>query len=412
MKSIFDKIYFFAAICANLAVFAAVFGGYSDVSVGASRASDPVLLAFNLLFGIATLLLAFPKIPQILFLLGRLRIVLALYLLASVSVLWSTDRAATFRNVVYLVLYLIAAGYIALRFDREEIVRLLGWFMTILAIASIPANFILPPDPYQPDSWKGVFLQKNELGIAMTVGITALIMAEKRWNLVRVCSLATCGGLLLLSRSMTAIIAAAVTIAVITYLRLSSRLSILVLTAIAGAAITLSLVGPDMTGTFSSTTGRDLTLTGRTVIWGLVAKKIVERPVLGYGYGAFWSTEAESVNEFLNGFKPGQAHNGYLEVCLDLGALGLVFVGLVTMGAVRRALRLRRRFNSPTGNWMLVMVVLLLVHNVAESDFMLVHAMWFIFIVTHFSSYREDYELQMREDLNEISMEEQELVTA
>ncbi|MEL6163185.1 MAG: O-antigen ligase family protein, partial [Cyanobacteria bacterium J06628_3] len=34
--------------------------------------------------------------------------------------------------------------------------------------------------------------------------------------------------------------------------------------------------------------GKDPTLTGRTPMWGMMIKFIMERPWLGYGRGAFW----------------------------------------------------------------------------------------------------------------------------
>ncbi len=62
--------------------------------------------------------------------------------------------------------------------------------------------------------------------------------------------------------------------------------------------------------------GKDPTLTGRTDIWGYVIPYIYQRPLLGWGYVAFWSTTnpaAMVIAEELHWFAP-QAHNGLLEM--------------------------------------------------------------------------------------------------
>ena len=325
--------------------------------------------------------------------LGRLRLLLALYLLVAFSIIWSTDRALTFRIGVYLFLHLIAAAYVSLRFDNEEIIGLVGNSMTILGLLSIPGQFLLPPDPYQVNSWKGVFQTKNGLGIAMAIGLSALLVSRKRWGAARIASILICLSLLVLSQSMTSILAAVASTAVIIYLRLRGHLSAVFLTAVIGAALLLSIAEPDLPGMFSSATGKDTNFTGRTAIWALVVQRIEERPILGYGYGAFWSTEAESVDQFLNGFKPGQAHSGYLEICLDLGILGLALCLTVITAVTIRAVRLNHYYGRRYGEWTLIIIALLMIHNVAESDFMLNGIMWFLFIITSFSSWKANNEL-------------------
>jgi len=67
--------------------------------------------------------------------------------------------------------------------------------------------------------------------------------------------------------------------------------------------------------------GRDPTLTGRTKIWTtLLAMDI--NPLVGTGYGSFWlGSRLNSVWE-LRG-RITEAHNGYLEMYLNLGIIGL-----------------------------------------------------------------------------------------
>ena len=74
--------------------------------------------------------------------------------------------------------------------------------------------------------------------------------------------------------------------------------------------------------------GKDPTLTGRTGIWKLVIASAVKRPILGFGYRAFWTgLQGESAHLALTeGWSPTGAHNGFLDVWLNLGLVGLGIV--------------------------------------------------------------------------------------
>jgi O-antigen ligase len=70
--------------------------------------------------------------------------------------------------------------------------------------------------------------------------------------------------------------------------------------------------------------GKDPTLTGRTELWQYALADIWQRPLLGWGYSAFWTPANEAAMEIslkLHWFVP-QAHNGLLEILLAIGAAG------------------------------------------------------------------------------------------
>jgi O-antigen ligase len=64
------------------------------------------------------------------------------------------------------------------------------------------------------------------------------------------------------------------------------------------------------------------TLSGRTFLWSYAVQNIAERPFLGFGYTAFW--KASSINVLISNeitWQAPHAHNGYLDLALDLGLL-------------------------------------------------------------------------------------------
>jgi O-antigen ligase len=75
--------------------------------------------------------------------------------------------------------------------------------------------------------------------------------------------------------------------------------------------------------------GRNTTLTGRTELWPVVLE-MANSPMLGEGFESFWLGERLKKLQDMWYFKPNQAHNGYIEMYLNLGWIGLlIFAGVV-----------------------------------------------------------------------------------
>tara|TARA_Y100000052_G_scaffold27467_1_gene35447 strand:+ start:5892 stop:7175 length:1284 start_codon:yes stop_codon:yes gene_type:complete len=76
--------------------------------------------------------------------------------------------------------------------------------------------------------------------------------------------------------------------------------------------------------------GRDPGLTNRGIIWELLQPFIDDKPNLGYGFAAFWASDAATAFISRWGFI-GNAHSGYYEILLNLGLVGLclklLFIG-------------------------------------------------------------------------------------
>jgi exopolysaccharide production protein ExoQ len=77
--------------------------------------------------------------------------------------------------------------------------------------------------------------------------------------------------------------------------------------------------------------GKDPTLTGRTELWELVKLNIAERPLFGWGLGAFWTDTNPLVAaiSFEIGWAPPHAHNGLLELLLEIGLFGTAIFAFI-----------------------------------------------------------------------------------
>ena len=399
MKLAAEKFYFFLILCSVSGAISRVFGGFHAPQAGGMSTtafsggdSDPVLFLFSAAIAAATLFVAFGKAPSIVATLTRLPALSALYAFAAISILWSDDRTSTVRGCTYLGLYLISAVCLSMRFDNEEIIRYVGNTIAILALASIAGQFLLAPTSDPAPGWTGIFPQKNDLGAVMAIGFAALLVTRRQWTVLRVVSVVLCAVMLVLSQSFTSILAAASVVATIVFLRFNGHLRALFLTTVVGSGMILAVALTDLSSVFTSTTGKDLTFTGRTLIWDLVIKKIAEHPLLGYGYGAFWSTQSETINQFST-WKPGQAHNGYLDICLNLGVVGLLLTLALIIDGIRRAHNLRKFYRHNAGVWMLIVAVLLLGRDFAEASFLDLSITWFVLLLTYLSTWRTEVAL-------------------
>jgi O-antigen ligase len=107
--------------------------------------------------------------------------------------------------------------------------------------------------------------------------------------------------------------------------------------------------------------GRDPSFTDRDEIWAELIPIAMENPLFGKGYGGFWVRPIESaVNE---------AHNGYLDVMLELGLIGvlLIFGFVLSMCRAAYSALARSFWWASFGFCLLLMVV---VHNTSESTFL------------------------------------------
>lgn len=111
----------------------------------------------------------------------------------------------------------------------------------------------------------------------------------------------------------------------------------------------------------SSMVGREDNLTGRADVWDSLIPAVMEQPLLGYGYGGFWSTTARGHYDFTD------AHNGYLGVILELGLVGLLLnVIFLFSSSIKAQSMMTQDFDW--GTLWLCFILILVVHSIAESS--------------------------------------------
>lgn len=112
--------------------------------------------------------------------------------------------------------------------------------------------------------------------------------------------------------------------------------------------------------------GRDITFTGRTEIWQAILPVAFRNPILGVGYGSFWVNPpiSYSLSSMVN-----EAHNGYLDVFVELGIVGLIlFLGFL-LSSCRKAQKAMTD-NFEWAAFAFCFFLITAVHNISESSFL------------------------------------------
>jgi exopolysaccharide production protein ExoQ len=127
--------------------------------------------------------------------------------------------------------------------------------------------------------------------------------------------------------------------------------------------------------------GRDTSLTGRTDLWTDVIALGSKRPIVGYGFGGFWTEARAAYLKEIYIWGPLQSHNGYIEIFVNLGLIGLVLFGFVSIGAFKGAFR-QCSLYFDYGLFRIILLIVVMIHNYSEAGFVRpTHLIWFTFLL-------------------------------
>jgi O-antigen ligase len=124
---------------------------------------------------------------------------------------------------------------------------------------------------------------------------------------------------------------------------------------------------------------RNPTLTDRVYVWEDVLA-MPNNPVLGTGFESFWLGTRVELLWQKYWWQPNQAHNGYIETYINLGAVGLLLL-LVMIGAgFARSLRQLQRAD-PFGSIRFSLIISMTVLNYTDATFKALHILYFTFFL-------------------------------
>lgn len=311
----------------------------------------------------------------------------ALLILMFASTLWSVDPYITFTESVELLGTTVIGLYIAVRFTLPEFLRIVAMmFATVgsLCILTVFANPGFGREDWGAGPWQGIYDDKNLLGSAVSLAIISQVVlfpyvkGRNRWLLGA--SILLSGVLLIGSNSATAFInCAIVVVAALVAIACRSpkfggfaRVATLLGVLVAITSIYVFSLTPD---SVYSALGRQSNLTGRTDFWPYIEQAVADRPVLGFGYDAFFRSPVGSdyLAEYVvqaGGWSPYHAHNSFLQTELDAGYVGLGVLILVLVISFAKAIAYFARERSIVGIWPLAIIAFLTCGSYTETYYL------------------------------------------
>jgi exopolysaccharide production protein ExoQ len=125
--------------------------------------------------------------------------------------------------------------------------------------------------------------------------------------------------------------------------------------------------------------GRDTTLTARTELWQDILRVPVD-PMFGTGFESFWLGERAEAFWTKYWWQPNQAHNGYLEVFLNSGWVGVALLGFLFMWGYRNIVGALSS-DHELGSLRLAFFVAAVLYNLTEAAFKVIHPVWIVFLL-------------------------------
>jgi O-antigen ligase len=313
---------------------------------------------------------------------SRDRWILPLVLFAIASIFWSEFPDMTFRRSFSLVGTSAFGVYLATRYTIREQIRLLGWMFSLTVLLSFIFIILLPQygvsAGIHAGAWRGIWSHKNGLAQKMAIGANVFLLLcfslkNNRW----LAWVMLFGSVLLevMARSTAGLLSMGVTMMVLPLLQTFKWRSRFMIPAVIAIFATSGLVAIFLAYGAESVLaffGEDASLTGRTDFWPLIIAKIQERPLLGYGYESFWEggfsgPAADIAYATMGGFTPSHAHNGYLQLLLHLGFVGLFLFIVGLWVTILRSITFIRVQNSFESMLPLLYCVLVIMFNLSES---------------------------------------------
>lgn len=263
---------------------------------------------------------------------------------ALVSLSWTVYFPATAYKLFWLFFSTLAGAYLAVRYEIRGTINLLIWVGCIGSILSLLIVLFLPfvgvmQSQLFLGSWNGLFWHRNHAGnifayfnMIFLLGLLAVESPTRKQKVIFALFYLLSAVLVLRSHSATGVIVFLflhfVVAVIIIWLRFYERIKPWHYYASAALLLAGFLIFITNTGFFFGLLGRSANMTGRVPLWQyLFSNFYLQRPILGYGYGALWMQRSFRVlvqTRLGWNFQVFFADNGFLDILLNMGLVGLL----------------------------------------------------------------------------------------
>jgi exopolysaccharide production protein ExoQ len=385
--SLIRDAYFVCILVLVSGAFGSFFISTDDLAT-ASQGSPYLKALSAVIYGVA-LLRVFLRRSEAFALLRENKALVFLVLLVLGSALWSIDRSASIHTWATLFGSTLVALDLSIHYSLQKQLHLICVALVLLTVLSVFAELVtpglIPGQDMEGSAWHGVFGVKNVFGRMLCLTVIICLSAFRKSAVLRVVTVAVGVTLAILSQSTSsvgyiAIMTSAFALWPILKWRPAPRRI-----AIGGLALGALLSVYFVSQNFDAATAaldKDPHLTGRVDLWEYAIDSIKDKPLLGYGYQAFWtydSVPARRIREAINWDSAPHAHNGYIDLTLELGLVGLIAYLVLLTTYARRAYTYFMNGPENYRRWPLTLLAFTLFYQLTESSMVGAGCIWIMF---------------------------------
>jgi exopolysaccharide production protein ExoQ len=320
------------------------------------------------------------KLREVLSFAAHFKMLTLLGLLTIISTIWSQNQMYSASRGLFYLIGTLFAYYLVIEFQPEEIMTLVSrlgvvvCLLSLVMVAFFPRFGLTASDARFGVAWQGIFIDRTGAAKCLVFFLSPALIPSARFSKVgRVFYISLLTFMILMAHSVAAIFVLGIYVVFLVLLRFGrkldprSSLAVFIVGIIALALLGQVAIeyGPAILQMF----GRNPTLSGRTLIWSVLVESILKRPLLGYGYYAFWlGLKGESGRVlYAANWTFGYAHNGILEIFLQLGLVGVVVFFATLVRAVKDAWFCFHNDRRGEYDWYIGLIVLAIFYNIDEA---------------------------------------------
>jgi exopolysaccharide production protein ExoQ len=317
----------------------------------------------------------------------------AMLILAVISAKWSASFQITLQMSIEVSLCTLFACYLSVRYTTERFMEFLMFLGVVSGLLNILFVIALPDygyfQGYGGEAWQGICDHKNTLGLSSAFLLTPVFFTDSYSRLRKIAYGALQLFLVFMSQSRGAwgyTVGMLLFIGWIHLIRRITKRELTLLVIVSGIVIlSLAIALIYFWPTVATMLGKDASMTGRSQIYYEVWQTILKRPWFGYGFGGFWfpgSLESQRIGIAIGWPGIGYAENGILELCLQVGFVGMAIVFWFMGRAFVQGLRLLRSPQyTPRVGWFLTILALAALTNIDAGWFMTSDTLDWVLIV-------------------------------
>jgi O-antigen ligase len=253
-------------------------------------------------------------------------------------------------------------------------------------------------------AWRGIFFQKNTMGIMMALSSVVFLydLFSIKRNLLPLLGsiflVVISAVLVFLSRSASGeaifLVLTFCSLLAIAWVKWKERLSLKHYLAIGFVFASAGILVLSKLDYLLGLLHRNSSLTGRVPLWSLLIKiGQSNHPIIGGGFGYPWmSSQFRLAIQALSGwgFAPVTAHDGFVDIYLHLGLVGIFLLSALLLTGLYRSIRFIIAEQTLLSTFPLILMIFIIFANISESLFLELDSfVWLLLVFVLFVSQRK-----------------------